>query len=164
MNSHRLLLFCNLEVGVCRFHYFHQSSQKQKYRNRGRTQHILFLLPNTHPVCHRKTGASIKSHSAGHGPFPDVVTLSYLIFAARRSSPWTSLTIGFQKSNFLLETQVCLERTLALCRAARSESLVGSPRQPQNRTSVGVTHEDGDGWVQRDRHGKPMVLATERKE
>lgn len=47
---------------------------------------------------------------------------------------------------------------------ARYESLVESPRQPQNRTSVGVTHEDGDAWVQRDRHGEPMVIATERKE
>lgn len=42
-----------------------------------RTPFFFFLLPNTHPACHRKTGTSIKFRSAGHSPFPDVVTIPF---------------------------------------------------------------------------------------
>lgn len=169
LNSHRPLLFCNLEVGEGRLPYSHQSLQQQKYRIIGRTQHIVFLLPSTHSVCHRKTRASIKFHSAGHSPFPNVVTIPFTpIFLARRSSPWTScmlvLTIGFQTSTFPLSLR-SVSRGHWLCTELPLLSLL-SEAQGNHRTGhLWVSPmQKGMGGYGGTEQGEPMVIATERKE
>lgn len=50
---------------------------------------------------------------------------------------------------------------MAPYKAAHSESLVGSLKQTQNGTSVGVTHGVG-GYG--GKHGEAVIIATERKE
>lgn len=145
-------------------------SPKFTTENIGRTQNIIFfLLSNTYPICHRKTGASIIFHSADVVPslmWPQ--SLSPLIFVGGQEVQPVDLSYfdlinWLSKTHFFpLETPVCFERTLAPYRAAHSVSLVGSPNETQNGTSVGVTH--GVGGYRETEYGERVVIATERKE
>lgn len=81
---------------------------------------------------------------------------------ACRPQLFWSYQLAFKNPIFSLETPVCFERTLAQYRAAHSESLVGSPNETQNGTSVGVTH--GVGGYRETEYGERVVIATERKE